>query len=204
MASLTERPARAAIQVGIGGFETLEVFEPFDRAWRRVGLALDRVGFTVEDRDRQKGVYFVRYADADRTKPKEKPGFLDRFACLRVLLLGHSHGAITADVIASRLEGEYSARIIQVVDVDRVETLYIGDVLSRPKQVRIFNIYEKNDAVLAGAPYDAPNVANWNASEEMAPRDGQDGGPLIKANHTTIDNSKSVRNAIVGEVMVLP
>ncbi|MFM9971696.1 MAG: outer membrane protein assembly factor BamC [Burkholderiales bacterium] len=37
--------------------------EPFDRAWRRVGLALDRVGFTVEDRDRSKGFYFVRYVD---------------------------------------------------------------------------------------------------------------------------------------------
>jgi outer membrane protein assembly factor BamC len=37
--------------------------EQFDRAWRRVGLALDRGGFTVEDRDRTKGVYFVRYID---------------------------------------------------------------------------------------------------------------------------------------------
>jgi outer membrane protein assembly factor BamC len=34
---------------------TLEVEESFDRAWRRVGLALDRVGFTVEDRDRSQG-----------------------------------------------------------------------------------------------------------------------------------------------------
>ncbi len=39
--------------------------EPFDRAWRRVGLALDRVGFTVEDRDRSQGIYFVRYIDPD-------------------------------------------------------------------------------------------------------------------------------------------
>jgi outer membrane protein assembly factor BamC len=39
--------------------------EGFDRAWRRVGLALDRVGFTVEDRDRVQGVYFVRYVDPD-------------------------------------------------------------------------------------------------------------------------------------------
>ena len=46
----------------------LKVFEPFDRAWRRVGLALDRVGFTVEDRDRQKGLYFVRYADPESAK----------------------------------------------------------------------------------------------------------------------------------------
>ena len=66
--------ARAAIQAGIGGFETLEVFEPFDRAWRRVGLALDRVGFTVEDRDRQKGQYFVRYNDTDAVDMARKDG----------------------------------------------------------------------------------------------------------------------------------
>jgi outer membrane protein assembly factor BamC len=58
-------PQRAALKKGLDGSELLEVFEPFDRAWRRVGLALDRVGFTVEDRDRQKGLYFVRYADPD-------------------------------------------------------------------------------------------------------------------------------------------
>jgi len=42
---------------------TVQVDESFDRAWRRVGLALDRAGFTVEDRDRSRGVYFVRYVD---------------------------------------------------------------------------------------------------------------------------------------------
>jgi outer membrane protein assembly factor BamC len=40
--------------------------DSFDRAWRRVGLALDRVGFTVEDRDRSKGLFFVRYIDPER------------------------------------------------------------------------------------------------------------------------------------------
>ena len=39
--------------------------EGFDRSWRRVGLALDRIGFTVEDRDRSKGLYYVRYIDQD-------------------------------------------------------------------------------------------------------------------------------------------
>jgi outer membrane protein assembly factor BamC len=56
---------RAEIRKGIDGAELLQVNEPFDRAWRRVGLVLDRVGFTVEDRDRQNGIYFVRYADPD-------------------------------------------------------------------------------------------------------------------------------------------
>ena len=47
------------------GAGPLVVNDSFDRAWRRVGLALDRVGFTVEDRDRSKGVFFVRYIDPD-------------------------------------------------------------------------------------------------------------------------------------------
>ena len=56
---------RAELRKGNAGTEVLQVLEPFDRAWRRVGLALDRVGFTVEDRDRQKGLYYVRYADPE-------------------------------------------------------------------------------------------------------------------------------------------
>jgi len=59
---------RAEIRKGLKGEELLELFEPCDRVWRRVGLALDRVGFTVEDRDRQKGIYFVRYADPESDK----------------------------------------------------------------------------------------------------------------------------------------
>ncbi len=58
----------------------VEVDESFDRSWRRVGLALDRVGFTVEDRDRSQGVYFVRYIDQDidaKTKGASE-GFFSR------------------------------------------------------------------------------------------------------------------------------
>ena len=58
----------------------VEVGESFERAWRRVGLALDRVGFTVEDRDRNQGVYFVRYVDQESAanNSAQKKGFLSR------------------------------------------------------------------------------------------------------------------------------
>jgi len=56
---------------------TLQVDDAFDRAWRRVGLALDRSGFTVEDRDRTQGIYFVRYVDPAMAG-KEEPGFFGR------------------------------------------------------------------------------------------------------------------------------
>lgn len=77
-----ERAAATGAAVGAGfsnftlGQDTLSLNEPLDRAWRRVGLALDRSGFTVEDRDRSKGLYFVRYMPAQT--PKEEPGFLSK------------------------------------------------------------------------------------------------------------------------------
>ena len=71
------QPERAQIRKGVDGLEALQVSEPFDRVWRRVGLALDRVGFTVEDRDRQKGIYFVRYADPE--VEKDTRGLLTRW-----------------------------------------------------------------------------------------------------------------------------
>jgi len=48
----------------VAGAATLDLRESFDRAWLRVGLALDRTNFTVDGRDREKGVYRVRYADS--------------------------------------------------------------------------------------------------------------------------------------------
>lgn len=66
-----------------GGVGKLEVLDPFDRAWRRVGLALDRLGFTVEDRDRSKGLYFVRYADPEVATKKESEGALSKLAFWR-------------------------------------------------------------------------------------------------------------------------
>ena len=58
------------------GQSVIQISEAFDRAWRRVGLALDRTGFTVEDRDRAQGIYFVRYVELNPDL-KEK-GFLGK------------------------------------------------------------------------------------------------------------------------------
>ncbi len=69
-------PAQRARITKDGRASVVEVDEGFDRAWRRVGLSLDRVGFTVEDRDRARGVYFVRYIDQEsEAKDKSEKGF---------------------------------------------------------------------------------------------------------------------------------
>jgi len=56
----------------------LLIDEGFARAWRLTGLALDRVGFAVEDRDRSEGTYYVRYIDPAARAKKE--GWLSKLA----------------------------------------------------------------------------------------------------------------------------
>jgi len=75
-ATTPSAPARARLVEG-QPTPTLQVDDTFDRAWRRVGIALDRSGFTVEDRDRAQGLYFVRYVDP-ASAGREEPNFFSK------------------------------------------------------------------------------------------------------------------------------
>ena len=77
---VAKRPSRSRAEIvqDTQGGAVLALREDFARAWRRTGLALDRVGFTVEDRDRSRGLFYVRYVDplADEIKPSS--GWFDK------------------------------------------------------------------------------------------------------------------------------
>ena len=75
-ANTPDAKATSAQVSAVAGLPTIALNDSLDRVWRRTGVALDRSGFTVEDRDRAKGVYFVRYV-APGTAGQE-PGFFDR------------------------------------------------------------------------------------------------------------------------------
>lgn len=75
--AVRDAPARPVAQlVGAGADSRLMVDERFERAWRRIGIALDRGGFAVEDRNRAEGLYFVRYIDPELAN--QRPGFIAR------------------------------------------------------------------------------------------------------------------------------
>ena len=75
-ASVKAAPAAPSARMDtINNVPVVLLDEGFDRAWRRVGLALDRTGFTVEDRDRSRGIYYVRYVSPEEQKAK---GFFSR------------------------------------------------------------------------------------------------------------------------------
>jgi len=112
-ASTGPLPNRAELVKSSDGTQLLQVNEPFDRAWRRVGLALDRVGFTVEDRDRQNGLYFVRYADpeADMQRKDAERGFLSR-------IFGGGDPKVKAEQYRVQVTQEKEASRVHVLNKD--------------------------------------------------------------------------------------
>ena len=93
--------ARARVVTGQAG-ATMEVDDNFDRSWRRIGLALDHGGFTVEDRDRAQGLYYVRYVDA-KEAAREEPGF---FSKITSLFGGNSTSAVGKYRISIKAPGD--------------------------------------------------------------------------------------------------
>ncbi|MGM9426727.1 outer membrane protein assembly factor BamC [Hydrogenophaga sp. MI9] len=67
----------AAKVVTVNNLPAVQLEDDFDRGWRRVGLSLDRTGFTVEDRDRSQGIYFVRFVAAT-SADAPKQGFFSK------------------------------------------------------------------------------------------------------------------------------
>ncbi|XVJ70178.1 MAG: outer membrane protein assembly factor BamC [Rhizobacter sp.] len=98
----TPTPAKARAIEGVST-PSLQMDEGFDRAWRRVGLALDRSGFTVEDRDRSQGTYFVRYVDPSGRK-KDEPGLLSRIFSKT----GNDQTALSRYRVTVKADGERS------------------------------------------------------------------------------------------------
>lgn len=81
LAQRVERQQISELRKARDGQAQLLVHETFNRSWTMVGVALDRVGFLVEERDRKQGLYFVRYDDPMKDQPK--PGFLSKLAFWR-------------------------------------------------------------------------------------------------------------------------
>ncbi|MET4579324.1 outer membrane protein assembly factor BamC [Ottowia thiooxydans] len=110
LASAAQAPAAPNARVAsVNNTPVVQVNEDFDRAWRRVGLALDRTGFTVEDRDRNKGIYFVRYVDP--TLEKKEPGFFGR-------LLGRGTPPVPTSRYQIAVKSENQVATVSVLDTN--------------------------------------------------------------------------------------
>ncbi|MCM5569500.1 outer membrane protein assembly factor BamC [Burkholderiaceae bacterium FT117] len=109
-AAAAPAPARARL-FAEGEQPRVEIAESFDRAWRSIGLALDRGGFTVDDRDRSRGLYFVRYIDpeAQARQANTRPGFFSR-------LIGRAKEEPISQQFQVRAVDSGSATVVTVLD----------------------------------------------------------------------------------------
>lgn len=113
----------AARIASVNNAPVVQLDEGFDRSWRRVGLALDRTGFTVEDRNRNEGTYFVRYVAPNADK--KEPGFFSKLFSsntatppLKYRIVVRSQGeATTVSVLNEAGAPESSANAERIVRV---------------------------------------------------------------------------------------
>lgn len=115
-----ETVAAPKLQALADGNKSILLSEPFDKSWRKVGLALERAGIVVEDKDRAKGVYFVRATEAAKEK-----GLLDKMAfwrkedstkAVRYQVTVHEDGT-SCEVAANNGKGESNSTTQQIIDV---------------------------------------------------------------------------------------
>jgi len=107
--------------VSSGGASELVIPDEFRQAWRQTGLALDRTGFAVEDRDRSEGVFYVRYDDPNRDTGKKK-GIGSRLAFWK------GKDTDTVEQYQVRLEGGADETRVRVYDANgRRDTSATGE-----------------------------------------------------------------------------
>ena len=59
-AGVSEPAGTASLREVTEGGVVIVMNDAFDRSWRKVGLALEGAGLAVEDKNREKGTYFLR------------------------------------------------------------------------------------------------------------------------------------------------
>jgi outer membrane protein assembly factor BamC len=111
LAQREARTPRARLIKDGSGTATLQLDEDFPQAWRLTGIALDRIGFAVEDQDRADGTYYVRYSDP--FKSAQPKGFFSKLAFWK------SDDKPAANRYLIRLEGEGAMTRVVVLDIER-------------------------------------------------------------------------------------
>jgi hypothetical protein len=121
---------------------------------------------------------------------------LDDVPCARAVIVGHSHGGVTATAAAVALEGAYGDRIL-VVLIDRSAVLYDRVAEEMPQRARVLNFFQLNEG-WHGVPIEQPNVENIDESDERAPVAPSDGGGgLAIVSHKTLDDALEVQQQVV-------
>lgn len=135
-AATDQKPATTIPSSNIGQARSLtnvpasiQVKDGFDRAWRRVGQSLDRNGFTIEDRDRVQGLYFLRYADPTKAGKEEPSFFAKLFGAKTDVSLGRYRVSVKSQGETSTVQVLDDKSVVQTDDIaKRIISLMMDDL----------------------------------------------------------------------------
>ena len=125
---------------------------------------------------------------------------MSEMPCLRMVLIGHSHGGVAVTSIGAALEQCFPGRMFGAV-IDRTIALYDRDAEELPVAMPVLNLFQLNEG-WHGVALNLPNVTNVDESNERAPVAPSDGGGgLALVSHKTLDDAVAVRQRVVDGVM---
>jgi hypothetical protein len=126
---------------------------------------------------------------------------LDEMACLRAVIIGHSHGGATVTAVTAALDSNYSRRVFGVL-IDRTTALYDRNETEYPDRTLLLNVFQMNEG-WHGVPLNRPNVFDIDQSYERAPIAPSDGGGgIASVTHKTLDDALGVQRIITDAVML--
>lgn len=106
--SANESAAAPKLNKLADGSQSILLGDPFDKSWRKVGLALEQAGIVLADKDRSKGIYFLSAGKDDAKKAGA-----DKISRIQVSVIEIKTGC---EVKAVNAEGGSNAETQKVIE----------------------------------------------------------------------------------------
>ncbi len=107
---------KASLHEIFDGSQILVINDAFDRSWRRVGLAIERAGIVVEDRDRARGIYFIKPAKVEKGWLDSLKFWADEPAADRRYRVSIKDGGALCEVSVTDQDGAKDAATKQMIE----------------------------------------------------------------------------------------
>ena len=170
--------SRARLVDRDGGTPSIALDEGFSRAWRRTGAALDRAGFTVDDRDRSRGLYFLQYASRGDGAKSRKSGWLSRLKFWEDAEADEGAGAYLVRVVG---ETEATSSIVVLDEEGNPQATPTAARASSPCSTSSSSSQAAKSAVRWGRSSRRRCGPSWRARSEAASRCASPIGPVFCA-----------------------
>lgn len=115
--SIVQLEGTASLREIADGKTIVLMSDAFDRAWRKVGLAIDSSNLTVEDKDREKGSYFLQSIKAQKSLADKLKFWKNTADADKRYRVNVKDGGDTCEVSVTDLDGAQNKTSKQILEL---------------------------------------------------------------------------------------